>query len=170
MLASTSTWIDLASPDPFIARVSNQVLNQEIAYAAFCGISNVIIQGPLSDGRSSETAVIAQYARAIEQAIAIGPYLQLHISSGMYPRQDPGRAKTQHHLATKCRPTYTASRASHPVTGDVLSEWDAWDTIRSVCKYTSRVSIGMHNRKSPLNDLTELSFEFPTLSLAWPEP
>src|SRR5438034_11778787 len=43
LVAVSSSWIDLCSPDPLIADVSRQVLMLEIAYAAFCGVSFAII-------------------------------------------------------------------------------------------------------------------------------
>ena len=46
LLITTSSWIDLASPDPVIANVSQQVFNLEVAYAAFCGVQHVVVQGP----------------------------------------------------------------------------------------------------------------------------
>src|SRR5690349_5070711 len=46
IIAYSSPWIDLCSPDPLIANISRQVLNIEIAYASFCGVGHIIIPGP----------------------------------------------------------------------------------------------------------------------------
>ena len=46
LIALVSPWIDLCSPDPLIYNISRQVIHLEIAYAAFCGITNVIVPGP----------------------------------------------------------------------------------------------------------------------------
>ncbi|KAJ9648145.1 hypothetical protein H2199_001923 [Coniosporium tulheliwenetii] len=78
LLAVTSPWIDLASPDPVIASLSLQVFNQEIAYAAFCGVGNVIIQGPSLHSIYSGQG-LPQYARAIQEALDVGPYLNLQV-------------------------------------------------------------------------------------------
>src|ERR1700709_1594485 len=68
LIAYSSPWIDLCSPDPLISNISRQVLNIEIAYASFCGVGNVIIPGPrtYSSGATSNDGLI-QYARAIQE-------------------------------------------------------------------------------------------------------
>ena len=54
LIAISSSWLDLASADSIIADVSRQAFNLEIAYAAFCGISQVLVAGPvLPDGTIS---------------------------------------------------------------------------------------------------------------------
>src|ERR1700749_1498400 len=41
LIAHTSSWLDLVSADSIVADVSRQALNLEIAYAAFCGVSQI---------------------------------------------------------------------------------------------------------------------------------
>jgi type II protein arginine methyltransferase len=63
LVAVTSPWIDLGSPDPLIAGISRQVFNLEVAYAAFCGINNVLAHGPVLESDA------VQFGRAIQEAI-----------------------------------------------------------------------------------------------------
>lgn len=136
LITFTSSWIDLGSPDPVIAHLSRQVFNLEVAYAAFCGVVNLVIPGPRSQ---NGTSGVAQYARAIKQALSTGAYVQLHIlmpvDFSMVPEEeDLGD------LAHFVQPEY-ASRTSWST--DPFAAWDAWNTIRSICKYNSRLSVGM---------------------------
>lgn len=137
MLAVTSPWIDLASPDPAIAHVSRQVFNLEVAYAAFCGVNNIIIEGP----RLQDDTVISQYARAIAQALNVGPYLNLQIRLPMTASDIIDERKDSFHLASRAREQY--SKPSEGVTvGNPLLAWDAWELLRTVCKFHGRLSVG----------------------------
>ncbi|KAL9110190.1 MAG: hypothetical protein Q9227_005251 [Pyrenula ochraceoflavens] len=74
ILALTSSWIDLCSPDPLIANVSRQVLMLEVSYAAFCGATFIVVPGPkLNAGMGG----LNKYGRAIQEALEVGPYLQI---------------------------------------------------------------------------------------------
>jgi len=138
LLAVTSPWIDIGSVDPIVAHVSRQILNQEIAYAAFCGVNNVIIQGPEISASGDTSSDIVQYARNIAHALSIGPFLQLHISLTL----GDVRNTTVQGLRKWVQDGY----ANHSTTNstDELNAWDAWDTVRSVCKYNGRLSVGTH--------------------------
>lgn len=138
LLAMTSSWIDVGSSDPVVAHVSLQVLNQEIAYAAFCGVNNVIIQGP------QESCNVSQYARIIASALGIGPYLQLHILMPMDIPSERSPHKDPSTLSSRVRPIYEQKDGSNGVQRpDSLVAWDSWDLIRSFCKYSGRLSVGM---------------------------
>lgn len=138
-LAKTSSWIDLASSDPVVADVSRQVFNSEIAYAAFCGIQNVIVHSPFLPGRSCHSGGLARFARCIQEALAVGGYL--HISVVM-PITAEGVDRTQElaHLSRYARSHQApgANRAAQ----DPWMPWEAWNTIRSLCRYNTRVSLG----------------------------
>lgn len=139
MLAITSPWIDLASPDPVIAHVSRQVFNLEVAYAAFCGVNNMIIQGPLLEGSS----IISQYARTLVQALNVGAYLNLQILMPMTGSQSKDETQNPRHLASRMREKYASETT--PNTKDALRSWDAWDLIRTVCKFHGRLSVGKNH-------------------------
>jgi len=137
-LALTSPWIDLASPDPAIAHVSRQVFNLEIAYAAFCGVNNIIVEGPRLDGQS----LVPQFARSLAQALSVGPYLNVQVRMPMTGTEDRGVTNDSRHFASKLRGQYAEPSENAPKTSDSLRSWDAWELIRTLCKFHGRLSIG----------------------------
>lgn len=102
-----SPWIQVDSEDPLFAHVSKQVLDIELAYAAFCGMQQVIIPGPKS------STDVGGYALAINQALSHSPYMQILIQLPM------------------------ADSSSDP-----FAVWDAWNTVRTVCRYHNLLGVG----------------------------
>ena len=135
----TSSWIDLGSPDPVIAHLSRQVFIREIAYAGFLNASTIVIPGPrLSNGSTG----ISQYARAIKEALSTGSYLQLHILMPMDgSKLNEDEDGDVGDLARFARPEY-ATKSAVTKNSDPYNAWDAWNTIRTICKYHSRLSVG----------------------------
>jgi protein arginine N-methyltransferase 5 len=140
LIAYSSPWIDLCSPDPLISNISRQVLNIEIAYASFCGVGNVIIPGPKTyNSGSLESDGLIQYARAIKEAIAIASYVQIAIHIPMYGHEETKEVTSD--LTQFARdPLSIKSKEDKEI--DLFETWDAWNLIRSVCKYHSRLSVG----------------------------
>ncbi|PSN73335.1 arginine N-methyltransferas-like protein [Corynespora cassiicola Philippines] len=137
LLAFTSPWIDLGSPDPVIAYLSRQVFNLEIAYAAFCGAVTVIIPGPrLNNGSKG----FAQYARAIKEALSTGAYLQLHILMPFDGTRAAADGDDVGDLARFARPEFLDKQAN---SSDPFVAWEAWNAVRSFCKYNSRLSVAL---------------------------
>jgi protein arginine N-methyltransferase 5 len=121
-----------------IAYLSRQVLNLEVAYAAFCGVITVVIPGPrLAHGSNG----IAQYARAVKEALSGGMYLQLHIQMPMDSTKSAEAEDDLGDLACFTRPEYLEQSVDH----GSFTSWDAWNTLRSVCKYHNRLSLGKYN-------------------------
>jgi len=144
VLGYVSPWIDLCSPDPVVSSISRQVLTIEVAYASFCGINNIIIPGPNlhPSGKNAQNDGLAQYARAIQEALTIGSFVQFSIHMPMYEIPEL-LVKVEGSLANYMREQYVSSEDS---TGeeehDLFRSWDAWNLIRSVCKYNTRLSVG----------------------------
>ena len=139
VLAMTSSWIDLCSPDPLITDLSRQILIMEISYAAFCGATYIIVPSPkLDDGYDS----LNKYARALQEALDVGPYLQI-IAWFSMSGVSHNREEDVGDLAAFAREDFvkTTMKASMPEQ-DVFETWDAWNSIRSVCKYHSRLFVG----------------------------
>ena len=139
LVTFTSSWIDLSSPDPVIAHLSRQVFHLEIAYAAFCGATNVVVPGPrLAHGQNG----VSQYARAIKEALTTGSYIQLHVQMPL----DGTRAATDNDdlgdLARFARPEYDSSSQGK---NNAWSSWEAWNTVRSICKYHNRLSLSKNS-------------------------
>ncbi|KAL1303432.1 hypothetical protein AAFC00_006821 [Neodothiora populina] len=139
MLAVTSPWIDLASPDPVIAHVSRQVFNLEVAYAAFCGVNNMVIEGPRLQGN----VAIPVYARSIVQALNVGPYLNLQIRLPMTAKSSKDETQNPRHMASRMRSRYAEAADIASTSSDSLRSWDAWELIRTVCKFHGRLSVAL---------------------------
>lgn len=150
IIAYSSPWIDLCSPDPLISNISRQVLNIEIAYASFCGVGHIIIPGPrkYSSGSSDNNGLV-QYARAIQEALTIGSYIQMAIQIPMYGNEEVKDMTGD--LLPFAREEVSKSKAKKEV--DLFETWDAWNFIRGVCKYNSRLSVGKNNQCNSLFSL-----------------
>ncbi|KAI4216007.1 MAG: hypothetical protein LQ351_001503 [Letrouitia transgressa] len=124
-----SPWIDLSSPDPLIYDISSQVLELEIAYAAFCGLGSVIVPGPKLRYGNAYGEGVAQYAHAIQDALGIGNYTQILIKLPMMDHPDYEEDDMMGSLAPFARPEYIEQGGKQEV--DLLGTWDAWHVTRT---------------------------------------
>ncbi|KAI9713590.1 MAG: methyltransferase protein [Bogoriella megaspora] len=139
-----SPWIDLASPDPVIAHLSRQVFKLELTYAAFCGASNVLMQGPRRNRSSRNEQAISQYARSVLEGLHMGPYMHLNIVMPLIDDQhevdEPIGSLTtleNQHLSNGDG----SSAGTEPQ--DLLRSWDTWNVIRTVCNYSGRLAVAL---------------------------
>ena len=143
LLAMVSPWIDLCSPDPLIYSISRQVLYLEVAYAAFCGIEYVFVPGPTLYHGDVQTQGLPQYARAVQEALSIGSHLQIHIMLPLIDHPDDGKNNEIGSLLPFTRECYIKeSEESKLRKADVFGTWDAWNLVRTVCKYNNRLFVG----------------------------
>ncbi|KAK4998495.1 hypothetical protein LTR66_002282 [Elasticomyces elasticus] len=149
LLAFTSPWIDLASPDPLVAHLSSQVFYLEIAYAAFCGVNNVIVRGPrLHHNDAATGSGLTRYARAVAEALNMGCYLQLSIQLSLVddPLLDEEDDLNDDLASLSPIPDDIlqdgAGNEEEEADFDLFGTWDAWHLIRSTCSHHSRLSIG----------------------------
>ena len=142
LVGLTSPWIDLCSPDPLIADLSRQILMLEVAYAAFCGIGYLLIPGPKLHHGDMHSEGLIYYARAIQDAIHMGPYIQFHIwlRSMDQPDMDLDEIGDLGPLTRK--EFLQASDIGPWPQTDPFGTWDAWDLIRRNCKYHPRLCVG----------------------------
>ncbi|KAL6855114.1 hypothetical protein ACO1O0_006252 [Amphichorda felina] len=134
-----SPWIDLCSPDRIIASISRQVLNLEINYANFCGIKSLVIPAPARDAsKNGGNQGLAQYSRAVQEALTVGSRLNFLIHMPMY--REPGAGK-QTELLSSLDPE--AAVDEEPKEVDLFSAWDSWNQIRSVCEYDMRLLVAL---------------------------
>lgn len=148
MVTVSSAWIDLCSPDPLIADVSRQVLALEIAYAAFCGVSFVVIPGPRLHHGDLHSDGVMHYARAVQDALSAAPYMQIHIWLRMVDSPDMEKSEMGD-LAPFARPEFLdQSLQGGSAKVDLFGTWDAWNAVRTMCKYNSRLCIGK-NQTAP---------------------
>lgn len=139
--AYISPWIDLCSLDPIIASISRQVLNLEINYANFCGVRSVVIAGPSCDAsKDGGNQGLIQYARAVQEALAIGNCLTFLIHLPMY-REPVADGQSETLSSIKSQPSGETERQEI----DLFSSWDSWHSIRTVCRYSPRLFIGEWN-------------------------
>ena len=142
LIGVTSAWIDLCSPDPLIADISRQVLMREVAYAAFCGIGYLLIPGPKLHHGIVHSEGLVYYARAVLDALNFAPYVQVHLWLRMLDNPD-FEIDQMGDLAPLARGEYLChAEGEVPSTVDQLGTWDAWDTIRRICKYHARLFVG----------------------------
>ncbi len=173
IIGVTSSWVDLNSPDPIIADVSRQVLRLELAYAAFCGVSYVIIPGPRLRSRGAADSGIAEYARAILDGLSQGPYMQIYIWFPIIDNPDDEGAEMGD-LRSFARQQFSDLDEAGTKRLDVFGSWEAWDMIRSICKYPSRLCVGKHvvahlhaeSASSTSTSFVRSLFPFPLLTIA----
>jgi type II protein arginine methyltransferase len=141
IVAVASRWTDLCSPDPFIHDISAQVLKLEIAYAAFCGITHVLLPAPRLRDSSHYDGSLLRYASTILDIMNACPYIQAQIWMPMIDHPE-NEVEQMGDLAPFTRPHLTEDADNAPQRLDLFGTWGAWDTIRSICKYHSRLCIG----------------------------
>lgn len=137
--AYISPWIDLCSNNPLIASISRQVLNLEINYANFCGVRSIIIAGPSRDAsQNGGNQALAQYSRAVQEALTIGSALTILVHMPMY--QEPTTGQETETLSSLEEKT-PASPGSKEI--DLFAAWASWHHVRSICNYNLRLFVGM---------------------------
>ncbi|GAB1191350.1 hypothetical protein APSETT444_000522 [Aspergillus pseudonomiae] len=154
----TSSWIDLCSPDPLIADISRQVLMLEVAYAAFCGIGYLLIPGPKLHHKGMHSEGVVYYARAIQDAISIGPYIQFNIWLGAVDSPDL-EVDEMGDLAPLARDEFLVNLEEGQLPKeDPYGTWEAWDTIRrtslSLQKHLPSMSVQSRWHSEPVRLLT----------------
>ncbi|KAG8527730.1 uncharacterized protein KY384_007884 [Bacidia gigantensis] len=158
LLGVVSPWIDLCSPDPIIHNISRQIFKMEVAFAAFCGLNALVVPAPQTYSKRKDGLV--QYANAIQEALEIGAYIHFSICT---PLMDSGenQGPSDSSIGVLGRQEYlkNAEVPSPPLTDgeskhNFFGSWDAWDTIRSICKYNARLLVDLViPRKLPPSDV-----------------
>ena len=139
LIAYSSPWIDLCSPNHVVASISRQVLNLEVSYANFCGVRTIIIPGPRQDSvKSGNSQGIAQYARAIQEAFLVGTRVNLIIHIPMY--REPGLEEQVPLLSAAEDGGDQQANDGQDI--DLFSTWDSWHVIRTICDYDTRLFVG----------------------------
>lgn len=179
VLAVVSPWLDLCSPDPVIYGISRQVLELEVAYAAFCGIGNIILPSPSLHHGKLHGEGVAQYAYAVQEALKIAQYIQLSIILPMMDDAERDGDNVEGSLANEARAKYMGLSDGHSqkysmesteekgkeidqnddgasirrktsARYDFFGTWDAWNVIRTLCTYNARLFVGKNKNTSSL--------------------
>ncbi|KAN0061417.1 hypothetical protein ACQY0O_006264 [Thecaphora frezii] len=162
LVALVSPWIELDSLDEGVRLDSEIALRQELAYAAYLGISNVILPPPSSE--PSRRPFLPDYARAVNACLSSGgaeaaPAGQWMNLSIRLPISSPyGLAKM---LATQAsRGQGLASLGASGSAGSSMSTptpaaaaallraeddwaWETWEHIRQLCSYSTRLHVAL---------------------------
>ncbi|CAE6354001.1 unnamed protein product [Rhizoctonia solani] len=125
VIGFVSEWLELDSQIEGVRYDSEIALRQELQYASYLGISNVVLPSPR---RGQE---VTTYARAINDCLAssaVSPYLSLSIRIPVcdIPPEDGAAAK-----------------GVNDYEDELSATWQMWNTIRMVCGATPRVSIAL---------------------------
>ena len=193
LLGVVAPWIDLSSPDAVVYSVSCQVLQMEVAYAAFCGVGNLILPGPKLHYGKKYGEGVSQYAHAIREAMELASFIQFSITLPIMDNPHDAMDETNGSLSSQARPDFGGGaddsesifqkerksfesqpcklldfrpRRKIPVSSkhDYFGTWDAWNIIRTVCNYSSRLFVG--KRLNIAHKLVEADIHFdPFLSL-----
>jgi len=147
LIGVASNWIDLCSPDPLVSDISRQVLHMEVAYAAFCGIDHIIVPGPVLYYGDAVGHGEACYGRALHECFSIAAHSSFYIKTPMFEHPDLSD-DTSKILATRDEYLDDAED-TRSAELNVFSCWDAWNVIRTVCKYNSRLFVGKNKALPP---------------------
>lgn len=136
-IARISPWIDLSSKNPVVSSISRQVLNLELNYANFCGCRSVMLAGPARDASPAGGNLgLAQYSRAVQEALTIGSRLNIVIHTPMY--REPGMESESQTLSFDGE----SVEPNDSKDVDLFSTWDSWHHVRSFCEYNTRLVLG----------------------------
>lgn len=123
-----------------MSSISRQVLNLEINYANFCGVRSIMLTGPARDAsKDGGNQGLAQYSRAVQEALKIGNTLAFLVHMPMY--REPVVGQENETLSSLCSQASASTSATKSI--DLFSAWDSWHHIRSVCNYSLRLFVGM---------------------------
>lgn len=142
--------------NPVFTRI--QALLQEVAYASYLNINTVILPVPRS------RVHVASYARAVNACLAASSYTQFSVRVPVYdpslvalpqvhstpvPTLLPSPSHLQ--LTPSSWPSQDDGQGTGPPKVSQLPEpseedlwsstWEIWDTIRSICNYSPRLSL-----------------------------
>ncbi|KAF2963928.1 hypothetical protein GQX73_g9649 [Xylaria multiplex] len=151
-------------PEAYTSGFIGQVLNLEVDYANFCGVRSIIVPGPRQDSTQAGSGRgIAQYARAIQEALLIGTRVNLIIHLPMY--REPG-------LEEKAAPLSISDETPDNLQSskeiDIFTSWDSWHVIRTVCDYDTRLFVALRiPRVLPSKDLQMRWFSEPLQYLTY---
>ena len=142
---------------PVIADISRQILMLEVAYAAFCGIGYLLVPGPKLHHGSMHSEGTVYYARAIQDALNLGPYIQFHIWLRTIDNPE-NEVDQMGDLAPLAHGEFLEPEEDATPKMDPFGTWEAWDLIRRTCKYHARLLVGKNGCFSASHTMCSASF------------
>lgn len=82
-----------------------------------------------------------QFARALQETLDVGPYIQIIVRLPMI-HDGEERVGDMGSLGRFAREQYLDQMSTNTNLKDDLGSWDAWNTIRTICKYHVRLLVG----------------------------
>lgn len=117
----------------------SQALRQEVAYASYLSLTTIILPPP----RPENHQYLTDYARAVNGALASSWHINVCRSLSPSPDQNSPRFRQQQ-IAIRI-PVNLNSASPLPgssfIAEDDPATWEAWNTIRSICGYSPRLSL-----------------------------
>ncbi|PWN52296.1 PRMT5-domain-containing protein [Violaceomyces palustris] len=166
VILMASPWIELDSLDEGVRLDSEIALHQEVAYASYLGVSNIVIPAPSSE--PSRRAHLADYARAINSCIngggaataPAGQWMNLLIRlpiSSPYNLSRILARQAQRGSTIPSSSTTGTSASNHsaslalanPATAAAFLRaddewaWETWESIRQICNYSTRIQVAL---------------------------
>ncbi|EPQ31570.1 uncharacterized protein PFL1_00903 [Pseudozyma flocculosa PF-1] len=159
LVALASPWIELDSLDEGVRLDSEIALRQELAYAAYLGISNVVLPPPSSE--PARRPFLPDYARAINSCLSSGgteaaPAGQWMNLSIKLPISSPyglakvlaAQASRGHGLGASGSAASNVSAAAPSAAAALLRAdddwaWETWEHVRQLCSYSTRLHVAL---------------------------
>ncbi|KAF8656778.1 hypothetical protein AX16_002330 [Volvariella volvacea WC 439] len=139
-----SDWLELDAADDWVRHDAEIALQQELSYASYLGVSTAILPSP----RNREH--VASYARVVNACLEKTPFLQLSIRLPIYNpsalQSAVTRSDSASSIASGPRLVISESAKERSSTGpeqELESTWEMWDVIRTVCDYSTRLSLAL---------------------------
>ncbi|PWN40076.1 PRMT5-domain-containing protein [Ceraceosorus guamensis] len=158
LVAVISPWLELDSPDEGVRLDSEIALRQEVAYAAFLGIPQVVLPAPSSS--PSHVPFLPFYARAISGLMSSGgtetapagswmqlslrlPVSSVHAARIWLNKQGGAKSSKSTESLDSGFTSGTERDRSAAVRGDHDWAWGVWELMRQITGYPTRLSVAL---------------------------
>ncbi|RAO69959.1 uncharacterized protein BHQ10_005971 [Talaromyces amestolkiae] len=101
-----------------------------------------MIPGPKLQHGNLHSDGLIYYARAIQEALNIAPYIQFHIWLGMIESSELETTQMGD-LSPFARTEFLDPSEDRTAKIDLFGTWDAWEIIRTTCKHHSRLLVAL---------------------------
>ncbi|KAJ6619700.1 PRMT5 arginine-N-methyltransferase-domain-containing protein [Mycena sp. CBHHK59/15] len=143
-----SEWLELDAADDWVRHDAEVALQQELAYASYLNIHTAILPPPRSRDH------VSSYARAVNACLKNSPYMHISIRLPIYNPSvlkshlspmpgSPSAASLRSPSPVPSTPRLVVSdeRGAETTSGNLDGTWEMWDLIRSICDYSTRLSL-----------------------------
>ncbi|KAJ7494686.1 PRMT5-domain-containing protein [Mycena galericulata] len=127
-----SEWLELDAADDWVRHDAEIALQQELAYASYLNIQTAILPPPRSRDH------LSSYGRTVNACLKNSPYMHISIRLPIY-----NPSVLEGHLSPNPSSPSSTPRARRRdgIRGISTGTWEMWDLIRSICDYSTRLSL-----------------------------